>query len=106
MLWTSGSWRIAGMRPSHAVLDRLCKISPRHADVVKAGAGLDPDRRAYHMFIRSGFTGDQDQSHLRFLVRSRSDRRHLRILARFKKLHSCFTTNLGMWTDTVTLECL
>ena len=29
VLWTSDSLRIAGMRPSHAVLDRLCKISSR-----------------------------------------------------------------------------
>ena len=30
-----------------------------YADAVKAGAGIDPDRRAYHMFIKSGLTDDQ-----------------------------------------------
>ena len=29
------------------------------ADAVKAGVGIDPDRRAYHMFIKSGLTDDQ-----------------------------------------------
>ena len=42
----------------------VCKISLRqrtltHGDAVKAGLGIDPDRRAYHMFIRSGLTDDQ-----------------------------------------------
>ena len=41
-----------------------CKISLRqrtmaYADAVKAGVGIDPDRRAYHMFIKSGLTDDQ-----------------------------------------------
>ena len=27
-----------------------------YADAVKAGVGIDPDRRAYHMFIKSGLT--------------------------------------------------
>ena len=49
MLWTSG-WRIAGMRPSHAVLDRLCKISPR--------------QKTWHMHL--------DQSRLRFRGRQLS----------------------------------
>ena len=49
MLWTSGSLRVAGMMPSHAVLDRA----------VKAGVGIDPERRAYHMFLRSGLTDDK-----------------------------------------------
>ena len=30
-----------------------------NADAVKAGVGIDPDRRAYHMFIKSGLTDDQ-----------------------------------------------
>ena len=30
-----------------------------HADAVKAGVGIDPDRRAYHMFMKSGLTDDQ-----------------------------------------------
>ena len=30
-----------------------------HADAAKAGVGIDPDRRAYHMFIRGGLTDDQ-----------------------------------------------
>ena len=30
-----------------------------YAAAVKAGVGIDPDRRAYHMFIKSGLTDDQ-----------------------------------------------
>ena len=30
-----------------------------YADAVKTGVGIDPDRRAYHMFIKSGLTYDQ-----------------------------------------------
>ena len=30
-----------------------------NADAVKAGVGIDPDRRAYHMFIKSGLTDYQ-----------------------------------------------
>ena len=30
-----------------------------YQDAVKAGVGIDPDRRAYHMFIKSGLTDDQ-----------------------------------------------
>ena len=30
-----------------------------YADAVKTGAGIDPDRRAYHMFMKSGLTDDQ-----------------------------------------------
>ena len=30
-----------------------------YADAVKAGVGIDPDRRAYHIFIKSGLTDDQ-----------------------------------------------
>ena len=64
MLWTSDFLRIAGTRLSHDVLDRPCKTSLQqenmaYADAVKAGVGIDPDRRAYHMFIKSGLTDDQ-----------------------------------------------
>ena len=30
-----------------------------YADAVKAAVGIDPDRRAYHNFIKSGLTDDQ-----------------------------------------------
>ena len=30
-----------------------------YADAVKAGVGIDADKRAYHMFTRSGLTHDQ-----------------------------------------------
>ena len=51
MLWTSDSLRMASLRPSHAILDRPCKTSLRqktwhNTDVVNAGVGIDPDRRA------------------------------------------------------------
>ena len=71
-----------------------------YADAVKAGVGIDPDKRAYHMFIRSGLTDDQiHDSYGSCTIPKWSDHRQLWILARF-------TTNLGMWTDTVTPERL
>ena len=45
-----------------------------YADAVKAGVGIDPDRRAYHMFIQSGLTDDLINHILQFRVRSRCGR--------------------------------
>ena len=65
MLWTEDLLRIAGMRLLHDVLDRqtlqdfFATENVAYADAVKAGVGIDPDRRAYHMFIKSGLTDDQ-----------------------------------------------
>ena len=64
-----------------------------HADAVEAGVGIDPDRRAYHVFIKSGLTDDQINH----------DHRLLWILESFRKLCSGSTTNPRTWTDTVSL---
>ena len=62
MLWTSDVLRIAGMRarrPGQTLQDFFATENKAYADAVKAGVGIDPDRRAYHMFIKSGLTDDQ-----------------------------------------------
>ena len=76
-----------------------------YADAAKAGVGIDPDRRAYHMLTRSGVTRSITLT-VSCTIPRLSDQGHLWTLERFKKLHSDFTTNLGMWTDTVTQERL
>ena len=64
MLWTSDFLQIAGMRLLHDVLDRPCKTSLQQrtwhtTDAVKAGVGIDPDRRAQINHIY-GFVYDPD----------------------------------------------
>ena len=60
MLWTSDFLRITSVRLLHDVPDRPCKTSLMPcADAVKAGVGIDPDRRAHHMVIKSGLTDEQ-----------------------------------------------
>ena len=46
-------------RPGQTLQDFFATENMAHADAVKAGAGIDPDRRAYHMFIKSGLTDDR-----------------------------------------------
>ena len=46
-------------RPGQTLQDFLATEKMAYADAVKAGVGIDPDRRAYHMFIKSGLTDDQ-----------------------------------------------
>ena len=46
-------------RPGQTLQDLFATENMAHADAVKAGVGIDPDRRAYHMFIKSGVTDDQ-----------------------------------------------
>ena len=46
-------------RPGQTLQDFLQKRTWQTQDAVKAGVGIDPDRRAYRMFIKSGLTGDQ-----------------------------------------------
>ena len=58
MLWTSDFLRIASMRLLHKRPDRPCKISLRQR-TWHTGVGIDPDRRAYHLFIKSDLTDDQ-----------------------------------------------
>ena len=46
-------------RPGQTLQDFFATENMAKADAVKAGVGTDPDRRAYHMFIKSGLTDDQ-----------------------------------------------
>ena len=46
-------------RPGLTLQDFFATENMAYADTVKAGVGIDPERRAYHMFIKSGLTDDQ-----------------------------------------------
>ena len=46
-------------RPGQTLQDFFATENVAYADAVKAGVGIDPDRRAYRMFIKSGLTDDQ-----------------------------------------------
>ena len=46
-------------RPGQTLQDFSATENMAYADAVKAGVGIYPDRRAYHMFIKSGLTDDQ-----------------------------------------------
>ena len=46
-------------RPGQTLQDFFATENLAYADAVKLGVGFDPDRRAYHMFIKSGLTDDQ-----------------------------------------------
>ena len=41
---------------------------------MKAGVGIDPDERAYHMFIKSGLTDDQINHIYGFVYESEAER--------------------------------
>ena len=45
--------------PGQTLQDFFATENMAYADAVKAGVGIDPDRRAYHMFIKSGLTDNQ-----------------------------------------------
>ena len=45
-------------RPGQTLQDFFATENMAYADAVKAGVRIDPDRRAHHMFIRSGLTDD------------------------------------------------
>ena len=46
-----------------------------YADAVKAGVGIDPDRRAYHMVIKSGLTDDQSNHFYGFVYDSEAEQK-------------------------------
>ena len=49
-----------------------------YTDAVEAGVGIDSDKRACHMFIKSGLTDDQiNHIMVSFSILTRSDHRHL-----------------------------
>ena len=64
MLWTDDLLRIRrygaiSRRPGQTLQEFFATENMAYADAVKAGVEIDPDRRAYHMFIKSGLTDDQ-----------------------------------------------
>ena len=59
MLWTSEVLRIIARRPGQTLQDFFATENMAYADAVKTGVGIDPNKRAYHMFIKSGLTDDQ-----------------------------------------------
>ena len=76
-----------------------------YADAVKAGVGIDPDRRAHHIFIKSGLTDDQINHIYGFVYESEAEGRGAAlVLERFRTLCSGSMTNLGTWIDTETPE--
>ena len=46
-------------RPGQTLQDFFATENMAYADAVKAGVGIDPDRRACHIFIKSGLADDQ-----------------------------------------------
>ena len=46
-------------RPGQTLQDFSATENMAYEDAVKPGVGIDPDKRAYHMFIQSGLTDDQ-----------------------------------------------
>ena len=62
-------------RPGQTLQDFFATEDMAYADAVKAGAGIDPDRRAYHMFIKSGLTADQINRIYGFVYESEAEGR-------------------------------
>ena len=62
-------------RPGQTVQDFFATENMAYADAVKAGVGIDPDRRAYHMFIKSGLTDDQINHIYGFVYESEAEGR-------------------------------
>ena len=60
-------------RPGQTLQDFFAKENMAYADAVKAGFGIDPDRRAYHMFIKSGLTDDQSNHIFGFVYDSEAE---------------------------------
>ena len=47
------------VRPGQTLQDLFATENMAYAEAAKVGVGIDPDRRACHMFIKSGVTDDQ-----------------------------------------------
>ena len=97
------------MRPLHLDIplqDFFATENMAYADAVNAGVGIDPESRAYHMFIKSGFIDDQIFHIYGFVYDPETvgPGAALWIFERFRKLCSGSTTTPGTWTDTVTPE--
>ena len=64
MLWTGDffanrRYEAIARRPGQTLQDFSATENMADADAVKVGVGIVPDRRTYHMFIKSGLTDDQ-----------------------------------------------
>ena len=92
-------------RPGQTLQDFFATENMAYADAVKAGVGIDPDRRAYHMFIKSGLTDDRSITFtVSCTIPRLKDQEQLWILERFRKLCSGSMTNLETLIDTETPE--
>ena len=58
-LFANRRYEAIARRPGQTLQDFFATENMAYADAVEAGVGIDPDRRAYHMFIKSGLTDDQ-----------------------------------------------
>ena len=61
-------------RPGQTFQDFFATENMAYADAVNAGVRIDPDRRAYHMFIKSGLTDDQINHIYGFVYDSEAER--------------------------------
>ena len=71
-----------------------------YADAVKAGVGIDPGGACSPHVYSEWPHRCPYESHSRFRVRTSINRPSDNLLT-YRKLHSGFTTSVGMWTDTV-----
>ena len=58
-LLANSRYEAIARRPGQTVQDFFATENMAYADAVNAGVGTDSDKRAYHMFIKSGLTDDQ-----------------------------------------------
>ena len=92
-------------RPGQTLQDFFATENMAYADAVKASVGIDPHRRAYHMFIKSGLTVDRSITFtVSCTIPRQKDQEQLWILERFRELCSGSMTNLGTLIDTETPE--
>ena len=87
-------------RPGQTLQDFFAVESMAYADAVKAGVGIDPDRRAHHTFIKSGLTARSIIFTASCTNPTRKDEEQLWILERFRKLCAGSMAYLGTWIDT------
>ena len=58
-LFANRRYEAIARRPGQTLQDFFATENMAYADAVKAGVRIHPDRRAYHMFNKSGLTDDQ-----------------------------------------------
>ena len=93
-------------RPGQTLQDFFATENMAYADAIKAGVGIDPDRRAYHMFIKSGLTNDQISHIYNFVYDSEAEGPGAALDPRKiqEAVLSGSITNLGTLIDTETPE--